>query len=780
MEKSPTVPSPTSTGSVAAEPAGPLRAALEWLRARDPGLAGARRAVRAAIVMPTMFAVGDRIVGNPEVATFAAFGSFAMLLLVDFGGSMRDRLQAQAALAVVGAVLVCAGTVASRSVWVAAVAMAVVGFAVLFAGVASSVLASATTSLLLAFILSVSLSGPISSIPARLEGWAMASAAALLAVALLWPAPERDPLRAAASTACRALAARLRSDIAYVLGIDRAAAKADQAAAIARSDAAARALHQTFFATPYRPTGLGTATRMVVRLVDELNWLNVIVVAGAPKADPAGESSGACAVRATAASVLECGADLLDSPWRGSDALDAALNELRQALVALESGDSIELPAGPVGEIGTRIEAFITSLNPSFRAQELSFAVSRIAANVSLAAAADRRGWVARVLGHQPSGAPGLLSSVQARAGAHIERHSVWLHNSLRGAAGLALAVLISKETGVQHSFWVVLGTLSVLRSNALSTGQNVVRGLAGTAAGFVAGSILVALIGTNTTVLWILLPPAVLLAGLAPAAISFAAGQAAFTLTLLILFNILAPVGWQIGLVRIEDIALGGAVSLLVGLLFWPRGAGAALGRALAEAYGDGVRYLAGAVSFGMGRCDPAAPSRPPPTVEASLAAAASRRLDDAFRGFLAERGAKLIPLAEVTTLVTGVVGLRLAADAVLDLWQRGDAAGEDRTAVRRELETSTQLIADWYQSFAASLIGQGDIPDPLPHDLQADARLVDAVSRDLRREDGRASATAARMIWTGDHLDAARRLQEQLVGPARAAASRRPSVTV
>jgi len=52
--------------------------------------------------------------------------------------------------------------------------------------------------------------------------------------------------------------------------------------------------------------------------------------------------------------------------------------------------------------------------------------------------------------------------------------------------------------------------------------------------------------------------------------------------------------------------------------------------------------------------------------------------------------------------------------------------------------------------------------------------------VSRDLRREDGRASATAARMIWTGDHLDAARRLQEQLVGPARAAASRRPSVMV
>jgi uncharacterized membrane protein YccC len=159
----------------------------------------------------------------------------------------------------------------------------------------------------------------------------------------------------------------------------------------------------------------------------------------------------------------------------------------------------------------------------------------------------------------------------------------VWLQNTIRGAAGLGLAVLIANLSGVQHAFWVVLGTLSVLRSNALSTGQNVLGGLLGTVAGFVVGAVVVALVGTNTTLLWLLLPPAVLLAGLAPAAISFAAGQAAFTLTLLILFNILAPEGWQIGLVRIEDVALGSAVSLAVGLLFWPRGAGGALGKALA-----------------------------------------------------------------------------------------------------------------------------------------------------------------------------------------------------
>jgi len=67
---------------------------------------------------------------------------------------------------------------------------------------------------------------------------------------------------------------------------------------------------------------------------------------------------------------------------------------------------------------------------------------------------------------------PGTLSAARERITSYLEPHSVWLHNSLRGAAGLGLAVLAARLTGVQHSFWVVLGALSVLRSNALNTGQ--------------------------------------------------------------------------------------------------------------------------------------------------------------------------------------------------------------------------------------------------------------------------------------------------------------------
>src|SRR5580692_13044544 len=190
---------------------------LRWLGQRDRGFAALRRATRTAIVMPAMFALGDKVIGNPQLATYAAFGSFAMLLLADFGGPMTERLQAQAALAVTGGVFVCVATLASRTAWLAAVAMAAVGFGVIFAGVVSSVLAGATTALLLAFILPVSLAAPASAVPDRLAGWAMAAGVALVAVAFLWPAPARDRLRGAAGAACRALADRLRAGAASLL-----------------------------------------------------------------------------------------------------------------------------------------------------------------------------------------------------------------------------------------------------------------------------------------------------------------------------------------------------------------------------------------------------------------------------------------------------------------------------------------------------------------------------------------------------------------------------------
>jgi hypothetical protein len=750
---------------------------VRWFGQRDRGFAALRRAARTAIIMPAMFAIGDKVIGNPQIATFAAFGSFAMLLLVDFGGPMAERLQAEAALAVTGGVFVCLATLASQTAWLAAVAMTVVGFCVIFAGVVSSVLAGATTALLLAFILPVSLAAPASAVPDRLAGWGMAAGAALLATALLWPAPERDRLRGAAAAACRALGVRLRAGVGYLLsGMDEQSTR-DRDHAAAQADQAVEALRTAFLATPYRPTGLSTPARTTVRLVDELIWMNSIVIQPGLHRD--GVNRAALRVKEAAATVLDRAADLLDARGGSSDELDAALTELAAAHAKMQEGVTADLPVrspGPASEPspgGERVSEFITSLDPAFRAEELSFAVSLVARNAGLTAAAERRSWRDRWLGRQPEGVPGTLSAARERITSYLEPHSVWLHNSLRGAAGLGLAVLAARLTGVQHSFWVVLGALSVLRSTALNTGQDAVRAMLGTVAGFIVGAALLAAIGTNTALLWFLLPLAVFFAGVAPAVISFAGGQAAFTIILVILFNLIQPTGWRVGLVRIEDVAIGAGVSLVVGVLFWPRGAAPALRRALAQAYADGAGYLASTVRSGMSRGDPGAPASPALADDAARAAAASRRLDDAFRTYLAERGTKRFPLADVAGLVTGVAGLRLEADAVLDLWRGDDGrGGGDMAAARREILGAADRVTTWYDDLAATMISGGEVPPPLAHDQVADGRLVEAVRHDLLAHDGTASTTAVRMIWTDDHLDVVRRLQAAIISPARATA--------
>ena len=116
----------------------------------------------------------------------------------------------------------------------------------------------------------------------------------------------------------------------------------------------------------------------------------------------------------------------------------------------------------------------------------------------------------------------------------------------------------------------------------------------------------------------------------------------------------------------------------------------------------------------------------------------------------------------------------LRLTADAVVDLWERGGGApAGDRSAARNEVLAAGTQVLSWYEAMANALAGAGDVPPELPPDKAADGRLIDAVQRDLSGTDGQGTATAVRMIWTADHLDVARRLQARVAGPARQAAA-------
>ncbi len=115
----------------------------------------AMRAVRATIVVPGLFALTFKVIGDPQMALFATFGGFATLIFAAFGGTRRDKAIAHLGLAVAGSVALIIGTAVSGITWLAALVTIPVAFAIFFAGVIGPNAASGVTAALLAYVLPV-------------------------------------------------------------------------------------------------------------------------------------------------------------------------------------------------------------------------------------------------------------------------------------------------------------------------------------------------------------------------------------------------------------------------------------------------------------------------------------------------------------------------------------------------------------------------------------------------------------------------------------------------
>src|SRR5580704_131688 len=106
-----------------------------WIKAKDPEFLAIKRSIRAAVVVSAVFAFTHVVFSNPQVSLFGAFGSFALLLLVEFPGRPRTRLTSYAALFLVGSCFITVGTVVSTHEVAAITVMGVVAFCVLFGGI---------------------------------------------------------------------------------------------------------------------------------------------------------------------------------------------------------------------------------------------------------------------------------------------------------------------------------------------------------------------------------------------------------------------------------------------------------------------------------------------------------------------------------------------------------------------------------------------------------------------------------------------------------------------
>ena len=520
-------------------------------------------------------------------------------------------------------------------------------------------------------------------------------------------------------------------------------------------------------------------------MLSRIEWAGALAVVGPDEVDLVLNSPTARELNAATAQALRCVSAVIGPTAEGHSPGQQAAEELTAALEELHKDRRTSLRWAVdrlVNQVTVGSESqeqasasALAFVDPTFRTRRLGLATEEIGALALEAAGFDVPPQQDTVPLRPPGFAPGARALWQ-RAAIHLTVRSVWLRNSLRGAAALALAVAVARTTDVSHAFWVALGTMSVLRSNALGTGATAMRAVAGTVLGFAIGTAIMLGVGAHTDALWFLLPLAVLAAGAAAPVFSFTAGQAGFTVMVIILFNILVPAGWKVGLVRVEDVVLGCVVSVVVGLLFWPRGATAAFGQALCDAYRTGSRALMTAVDRLV------SPGLDVPWQQADSQSMASYHLlEEAYRQFLAERGAKVVSLSTATHLLTGASRLRLAAHTLAILPIQPVQTGERPAAAsispasaavavaQAELQRAAHRADAWYDSFGAVLNGEHEQLQPAEHDDgELRGHLIRAFDLASEEHDADRVRMALRLLWADEYLDDEQESQRDLADVA------------
>ena len=607
---------------------------------RDPEGDAARKALRAAIFVPLAAAASFAVAGDTQTPIFTILGCIALLIATDFPGNRSTRAVGYCGLALNGALLITIGTLAAPHPWVAVPLCFIVGIVISFLGLLGEVVSGGQRAALMIFILPVCIR-PVAPLGDRLFGWVIALLICVPAALFVFPPRYDSELRRQTTRVCAALADRIE-------GTCSAQEVSD----------AIDALRAGFFSSAGRPVTMTAGSRALVRVASDLQWLcdRVDSDTGAllgPTTAPATRVLRACAV------VLSSD----DQPGAHAE-LDDALAAHRTAAVSRYRDDVGDILTDP--DDATAIQRSRVLMNR----RTINGSIGLIGRIISAAAAADTRPLWARLLGRQlpETGIADRVYTKRAAIGAlggYLSTGSITVFNSLRSGLALALAVVVTLVFPIQNGLWVVLGALSVLRSSALATGTTGLRAITGTVIGFSIGAVTIGLLGVDPIVMWVLLPIVTFGSTYVSRVGSFMAGQTMFTMMVFIIFNLIQPTGWQVGLIRLEDIALGAAVGLTASVLLWPRGAVAAVRRAIDAALQVSSRYLIAAVT----RITRGASEQSDDTVMALSqdTLAAVRTYGDAVRNYLSESAGTVDP--DVLDSDNRIPRLRTTADLIADL---------------------------------------------------------------------------------------------------------------
>lgn len=558
------------------------------------------RALRVTVAAGTGFYVCRYLLDFPTTALYAIFAAIAVGALSEVIGTPAQRTRGYGAVLVAGLVLVGAGTMLAVNTAAATAGMLVFGFAIAYAGVTGPRIASVANGLQLFYVLPCFPPFAPEQLGERLAGVAVGVALLALADRLLWPVPGPADLAPTAATAARrigeyaaALAAALRStrtsDPDTLAAARRAAVEAADGLRLSRLDVARR------------PLGYGMRDRSMLVTCAALRLqaarlaglADLLARPGHHRAHPA----TAELVDAAGDAVTQVGAALggQAGPPR-LDRLDAALRHYVE--------HRAEMLTGPAP--GPDLRAGLSAAAIAEMARVAALAVHGVvAAGAAPVADPPPELWFVRLR-------PAAL--LWARLRNNLTPRSVYLQNAVRIAVGLAVARVVAGTLDLQHGFWVLLATLSLMRTSAVASRAVLLRAFLGTVAGAVVAAGVLLLVGPRTDVYAWLLPALMVLAFAAGPLFGVAAGQAGFTIVVAVLFAQVNPPTWQLAAVRLVDVVIGGLVGAVIGAAIWPRGGGGEIRRIAADslrAGADEVVTRVGQLSGGAPAPDPRRLSR-------------------------------------------------------------------------------------------------------------------------------------------------------------------------
>lgn len=555
----------------------------------DPGLVHLRRGARAAVVIPLLYAATSAAVGT-TAALYASFGAFASMAFADFQGPARRRLEGYGVLAVLGAVLILLGSwVAELPVLVPALTILTVTFAIRFVGCLGGYAIAAGTTLMLAFALAV-MTTPVEQVDQRTIGWLLGCAAAA-AASMVAALPRRSIARDRLAAQSRDLAAHLR---------DRAAGRASTPPDVV----AVRQVREELAVSSGRPLVPSLSQAALGETLDALGRATILCAHLDPAIDLGADGAGTDHLAEAAADAFEAAARVITAGggYDPAEAHAALVTHRERTVEGLTAADpdrrrAVEDGAGTAMRlrIVTSLAALCASAAALWQGQPLADAD-----RLDLAVALPRPG--ARAFWHR----------ARRTLRFHLRWESTRFRNSLRAGVAVAASLLVARAVAFDHAFWVVLGTLMVLRSGASDTTTTAVQALRGTLIGFVIAIPIAVVADGHDGLLWVLLPLVAFLSAWAPGAAGLGSGQAAFTVFVVVLFNLAVPAGTQTAVLRVETVATGIAVATVAGFLFWPRGPRPTLGPLTARLYRASAALLravsADALALGHAGADRAA----------------------------------------------------------------------------------------------------------------------------------------------------------------------------